>query len=395
MEHQPPHPACGRGLIPFRESLDMSCQIRRGAGALSVMAALCVFAAAPLANAASPGIPTTTRKVVLEKLESGTFGWKLIEAAVPTVGEHQVLVHVRAVSLNRGDLEMFDGGPNADYAGRVAGSDAAGDVVAIGSQVKGVRVGARVTSTYFRNWIDGPPNRGVMQAAHGANVDGVIGDYIVLEDTAVVPIAKGLSYEEASTLPTAGLTGYMATVGRRDLRAGDVVLVQGTGGVSVFAAQFASAAGARVIITSSSDDKLRKAQSFGAKDGINYKTVPVWSARVMELTNGHGADVIVDVGGKSTLEQSVKSLAFSGTLSLVGGLTGYDGQIPAGAFIGRSARAQGIYVGSRADFERMNAFIERHNIHPVLDRTFALDRYADALALMAAGDFVGKIVLKL
>jgi NADPH:quinone reductase-like Zn-dependent oxidoreductase len=187
----------------------------------------------------------------------------------------------------------------------------------------------------------------------------------------------------------------MATVGRRDLRPGDIVVVQGTGGVSAFAAQFASAAGARVIITSSSDDKLRKAQSFGAKDGINYRTVPMWSARVLELTGGRGADVIVDVGGKTTLEQSVKSLAFGGMLSLVGGLTGYDGQVPAGAFIGRSARAQGIYVGSRTDFEHMNAFIERHKIHPVLDRTFALDRYADAIALMGAGDFVGKIVLKL
>jgi NADPH:quinone reductase-like Zn-dependent oxidoreductase len=366
----------------------------RSALALGVVAALCAAVASSFATAATATIPTTTRKVVLEKIDTG-YRWKLIEAAVPTAGEHQVLVHVRAVSLNRGDLEMFDGGPGSDYAGRIAGSDAAGDVVAVGNAVKGVRVGARVTSTYFRNWIEGPPNREIMGAAHGASVDGVIGDYVVLEDTAVVPIAKGLSYEEASTLPTAGLTGYMATVGRRDLRPGDIVVVQGTGGVSAFAAQFASAAGARVIITSSSDDKLRKAQSFGAKDGINYRTVPMWSARVLELTGGRGADVIVDVGGKTTLEQSVKSLAFGGMLSLVGGLTGYDGQVPAGAFIGRSARAQGIYVGSRTDFEHMNAFIERHKIHPVLDRTFALDRYADAIALMGAGDFVGKIVLKL
>ncbi len=373
----------------------MTGRIRRLAWALSAIAVTSVLVAAPFATAATADIPKTTRKIVLEKGSSGVFGWKLIEAAVPSVGEHQLLVHVRAVALNRGDLEMFDAPPDADYSGRVAGSDAAGDVVAVGSQVKGVRVGARVTSTYFRSWIDGPPNRGIMQAAHGASVDGVMGDYVVLEDTAVVPIAKGLSYEEASTLPTAGLTGYMATVGRRDLRAGDVVLVQGTGGVSVFAAQFASAVGARVIITSSSDDKLRKAQRFGAKDGINYRTVPLWSARVLELTNGHGADVVVDVGGKSTLEQSVKSLAYSGMLSLVGGLTGYDGQLPAGALIGRSARAQGIYVGSRADFERMNTFIERHQLHPVIDRKFTLDRYADALALMGAGDFVGKIVLTL
>jgi NADPH:quinone reductase-like Zn-dependent oxidoreductase len=332
--------------------------------------------------------------VVLDKFEGG-YRWKLIEAPVPSIGERQVLVHVRAVSLNRGDLEMFDGAGPRDFSGRLAGSDAAGDVVAVGSKVKGVRAGARVTSTYFRNWIDGPPNQEIMRAAHGASVDGVIGDYVVLEDTAVVPMARELSYEEASALPTAGLTGYMATVGRRDLRKGDVVLVQGTGGVSVFAAQFAAAAGARIILTSSSDDKLRRAQAFGAQDGINYRSVPAWSARVLELTNGHGADLVVDVGGKDTLEQSIKSLAYGGTLSLVGGLTGYDGQLSAVTLIGRSARAQGIYVGSRTDFERMNAFIGRHRLHPVIDRTFTLDQYADALALMAAGSFVGKIVLTL
>jgi NADPH:quinone reductase-like Zn-dependent oxidoreductase len=345
--------------------------------------------------AAGPSIPATTRKVVLAKTEAGGYGWKLTTAPVPAVGDHQVLVHVRAVSLNRGDLEQFEPNQGPDISGLLVGSDAAGDVVAVGAKVSGVRKGARVTSTYFRNWPDGPPNRERLRDSLGAGVDGVLGDYIVLEDTSVVPIAAGLSYEEAATLPTAGLTGWMATLGHRELQKGDVVVVQGTGGVSIFAAQFASAAGARVIVTSSSDDKLRKAREIGAQDGINYKTTPAWSARVLELTSGHGADVIVDVGGKDTLEESTRSVAFGGQISIVGGLTGYGGQFRASSLIGKTARAQGIFVGSRADFLRMNTFIARHRLHPVVDRVVPLEQYADALKQMESGNFVGKIVLRL
>jgi NADPH:quinone reductase-like Zn-dependent oxidoreductase len=355
---------------------------------------LSLFAAAPLLAAPAATVPATTRKVVLEKIDTG-YRWKLVEAPVPTVGDHQVLVRVRAVALNRGDLEILEPDPRRDITGLLVGSDAAGDVVAVGSKVKGVRKGARVTSTYFRNWTDGPPSGEKLRDAHGAVVDGVLGDYVILEDTAVVPIPAGFSYEEASTLPTAGLTGWMASVGQREMHRGDVVLVQGTGGVSMFAAQFAAAAGARVIVTSSSDEKLRRAREIGAQDGINYKTVPEWSSQVLELTHGHGADVVVDVGGKDTLEQSIKSLAYSGTLSIVGGLTGYDGDIPAARLIGKAARAQGVFVGSRADFLRMNAFIAKHRLHPVIDRVFTLDHYDEALQHMASNNFVGKIVLRL
>ncbi|HEU4627547.1 MAG TPA: NAD(P)-dependent alcohol dehydrogenase [Steroidobacteraceae bacterium] len=354
-----------------------------------------LVAVATATSAAQPQIPTTTRKVVLEKIDTGGHRWKLIpDAPVPRPSDHQVLLHVRAVSLNRGDLELLD--PDSrDLSGRIVASDAAGEVVAVGRHVRGVRVGDRVTSTYFRNWTDGPPNREKMNESLGTSVDGVLGDYIVLDDTSIVPMAAGLTYEEASTLPTAGLTGWMAVAGHRELKKDDVVLVQGTGGVSTFAAQFAAAAGARVIVTSSSDEKLRRARELGAHDGINYRTTPSWSASVLEITGGHGADVVVDVGGKSTLEESMKSLAFWGQLSIVGGLTGYDGQIPAGRLLGKSARAQGIYVGSRADFERMNAFIVKHRLHPVIDRVVPLEQFADALKQMENGNFVGKIVLRL
>lgn len=349
--------------------------------------------AAPL-PAASSQLPNTTRKVVLDKTASG-YRWKLTEAAVPAVGDHQVLVHVRAVSINRGDLDVLEPGPGPDHTGLQVATDAAGDVVAVGGKVRTIRPGSRVTSTYFRNWTDGPASKEKLAAAHGMSVDGVLADYIVLEDTAVAPIPAGLSYTEASTLPTAGLTAWMASVGARKLRQGDVVVVQGTGGVSTFALQFAGASGARVILTSSSDDKLQRTQAIARHDSINYRKVPEWSSRVLALTDGHGADLVVDIGGKSTLQQSLESLAYGGTVSIVGGLSGYDGQIPALSLLLKAARAQGVYVGSRADHLRMNAFISAHGLHPIIDRVFALEEFAAALKYMAQGNFVGKIVIRL
>jgi len=342
---------------------------------------------------------TTTRQVVLAKSGNG-YQWKLINAPVPAVGEHQVLIRVRAVALNRGDLEILappppPGNSGPDISGLVVGSDAAGDVVSVGSKVTSVKPGARVTSTYFKNWTDGPPSREKLRDALGASVNGILADLVVLDDTTVAPFPAALSYEEASTLPTAGLTGWMAAVGRRPLHKGDVVLIQGTGGVSVFAMQFAAASGARIVMTSSSDEKLKKAASIAPHESINYKTTPQWSKRVYELTQGHGADLVVDVGGKSTLEQSLRSLAPAGTLSIVGGLTGYDGMLPAGSLIGTSATVQGIFVGSRADLERMEAFMVAHQLHPVIDRTFPFEQFDAALKCMAAGDFIGKIVLQL
>jgi NADPH:quinone reductase-like Zn-dependent oxidoreductase len=222
----------------------------------------------------------------------------------------------------------------------------------------------------------------------------VLGEYVVLEATAVAPAPKGLTYEEAATLPTAGLTAFMATVGQNELR-DDYVLVQGTGGVSIFALQFAAAAKARVLVTSSSDEKLALVRKLGARDGINYRTYPQWSEQVMALTNGHGADLVVDVGGKDTLEQSVKSLAYGGMLSIVGGLSGYDGTISAVGLLSKTANARGIYVGSRADYLRMSAFIVEHRLHPVIDRVFPLDQYDAALQHLRTGNPVGRVVLKL
>lgn len=343
---------------------------------------------------AADQLPSTARRIVLEKAEAG-YRWKIVEAPVPQPGDRQVLVHVRAVGLNRGDWEMLGiNNSNGSLVGRIPSSDAAGDIVAVGKGVKNLRAGTRVTSLYFRNWTDGPASKEILNGAHGFDVDGVLGEYVVLEDTAVVPAPKGLTYEEAATLPTAGLTAFMATVGQNELR-DDYVLVQGTGGVSIFALQFAAAATARVLVTSSSDDKLARVRELGARDGINYRTYPKWSEQVMTLTNGHGADLVVDVGGKDTLEQSVKSLAYGGMLSIVGGLSGYDGTLSSVGLLNRTASARGVYVGSRADYLRMSTFIVQHRIHPVIDKVFPLDQYEAALEHLRNGNPVGRVVLKL
>ncbi len=361
-------------------------------------AAACLGLLAALQSAAAPApVPTLARKVVLEKAEVG-YRWKVVQAPVPAVGERQVLIRVHALSLNRGDLSRQKPHSTEEGeigAGRVVGTDAAGEVVAVGEQVREFRVGQRVTNTYFHNWTDGPFSAARLASVPGWTADGALADYIAVDSTDVVPIPDDMSYEEASTLPTAAVTAWNAVAGHRVLHAGDVVLVQGTGGVSTFATQFAAAFGARVIVTSSSDDKLARARAFGASDGINYKSEPLWSARVLQLTNGHGADLVVDVGGKDTLEESVKSLAGAGTLSIVGGLTGYGGNISAWGLLSKDADAASVFVGSRADYLRMTAFMSKHRLHPVVDRVFALEQYEAALQDLAAGNFMGKIVLRL
>jgi len=343
------------------------------------------------AREAGQPLPVTIRSLTLKETADG-YGWTLQRVSMPAIGEHQVLVRVRAISLNHDDLPPRRRIPNVNLTGVRLGSDAAGDVVAIGKAVTAFNVGERVTNTYFRNWTEGVPARAQI---HRAKVSGVASDYVALDDTAVVAIPNGYSYEEAATLPTAGVTAWAATAGRDRLGPGKIVLIEGTGGVSTFAMQFAAATGARIILTSSSDEKLRRTLKIAPHQGINYQSVPMWSQRVLELTGGRGADLVVDVGGKSTLPQAVRSLAPGGTLSIVGGLTGYDGEIPAGLLLGNVAKAQGIFVGSRADFRKMNAFIRTHRLHPVIDRVFPFEDYEQALSLLASDQFVGKIVLRL
>jgi NADPH:quinone reductase-like Zn-dependent oxidoreductase len=339
-------------------------------------------------------LPASMRKVVLEQIDSG-FRWKVIDVPVPAPGDHQVLVHVHAISLNNGELSRLKPSSDPGRAGRVPASDAAGEVVAIGKQVKDVRIGDRVVSMYFNDWAEGPYARSMLEGTHGWQAEGVLADYIALDTQAVAPIPSGWTYEQAATLPTAGLTAWNAVTRHGGVRKGDVVLVQGTGGVSTFALQFAAASGARVIVTSSSDEKLQRVKGLGAEAGINYKREPAWSERVVQLTNGHGADLVVDIGGKSTLEESTKSLADEGKLAIVGGLQGYDGNISAWGLLEKSAQAYGVFVGSRAEYLRMSEFMSQRQLLPVIERVYPFAQYPDALQLLASGNFIGKIVLRM
>jgi NADPH:quinone reductase-like Zn-dependent oxidoreductase len=346
------------------------------------------------AIADSSKLPSSMRKVVLEQIDSG-FRWQVVEVPVPTPGDHQVLVHVHAIGLNNGELSRLKPSSDPGRAGRVPASDAAGEVVAIGKQVKDVRVGDRVVSMYFNDWADGRYARSMLEGTHGWQADGVLADYIALDTQAVAPMPSGWTYEQAATLPTAGLTAWNAIARHGGVRKGDVVLVQGTGGVSTFALQFAVASGARVIITSSSDEKLQRAKALGAEAGINYKREPAWSERVVQLTNGHGADLVVDIGGKSTLDESTKSLADEGKLAIVGGLQGYDGNISAWGLLEKSAQAYGVFVGSRAEYLHMSEFMTKHRMQPVIERVYPFAQYPDALELLGSGNFIGKIVLRM
>jgi len=344
------------------------------------------------AASATP-LPATTRQVIYDKTEQG-YRLKVVEAPVPKPGPGQVLIHVNVVGLNRGEIENL-AQADAKRQGMIAASDAAGVVVALGAGTREFKVGQRVTSMYFHDWNDGPPAGEHLRGAVGSSINGVFGDYVVLDESALVAIPKGWSDEDAATLPTAGLAAYSAVITEGKAGPGKTVLVPGTGGVSTFALQLAHAAGARVIVTSGSDDKLARARQLGASETINYRSTPAWGAKVMELTGDHGADVIVEVGGKGTLEQSEKCLAEAGTLAIIGGITGYGGQFSAVTLLDKGARAVGVLVGPRVRLREMQAFMTRHQVKPVIERVYRLDELDQALEQLRSGQFVGKLVVRL
>jgi NADPH:quinone reductase-like Zn-dependent oxidoreductase len=243
----------------------------------------------------------------------------------------------------------------------------------------------------MQKWIEGPVSETKAKSALGAAIPGLAAEYVALDAEGLVSVPGHLSYEEAATLPCAAVTAWNALVTSGKLKAGDTVLIQGTGGVSLFALQFARLLGARVIATSSSDAKLARVQELGASDGINYKTTPEWGTRALYLTGGAGVDHVVEVGGAGTLAQSLKSIRMGGRISLIGVLTG--GQIDPIPIIMKSVSLQGIFVGSREMFETMNRVIALNGLRPVIDRVFPFAAYPEALRLMESGAHFGKIVL--
>lgn len=327
--------------------------------------------------------------------KTGLDSLALVERADPLPGPGQVLIAVKACALNFRDLLVARGAYGAPPPlGRIPLSDGAGEVVAVGPGVSRVKVGDRVAGIFMQGWLGGGIDADAAATALGGAIDGMLAQRVVLSEQGVVKIPTHLTYEQAATLPCAAVTAWNALVREARVKAGDVVVLQGTGGVSLFALQFAKLHGARCIITSSSDAKLALARELGADETINYRTHPDWDKAVIDLTGGRGADVVVEVGGAGTLEKSLACTRFGGIVALIGVLTGTAGPIPTAAILRRHMRVQGIYVGSREMFEEMNRAIEAHALVPHIDRVFDLSQARAAYEHLASGAHSGKVVIR-
>jgi NADPH:quinone reductase-like Zn-dependent oxidoreductase len=313
----------------------------------------------------------------------------------PTPGPGQVLLNMAAASLNYRDLltlqEPVGAGP-----GLIPLSDGAGVVVAQGSAATRWPIGARVSPNFFPGWSGGAFSP--LQLGHalgGGGTDGVLSDYLVIDQDALVEVPAHLSLEEAATLPCAALTAWHALFERGGLQPGDTVLVQGTGGVALFGLQLATAHGARVIVTSSSDEKLARARELGAWQTINYRKTPDWDDKALELTDGRGVDHILELGGPDTYDRSIRAIAAGGRIAQIGVLTGFGSQPNILPLQFKNASINGICVGSVAQYERLNAFLALHQIHPVIDKVFGFDEVPAAYAHLKAASHFGKLVIKL
>ena len=359
---------------------------------------LVVLAVAVLQGQAVDSQDQTIRQYQLER-DGKAFRLAMKSVPRPAPASGQMLVRVRAASLNQRDLLVMRGqygaGGAGDMNGHVPLSDGAGEVVAVGAGARRFKVGDRVAGTFFMRWIDGPRTADVAASARGGgNVDGMLSEAIAVDENSLVRIPDHLTFDEAATLPCAGVTAYRALFVEGMLKKRQFVLLEGTGGVSMFGLQFAAAAGARPIITSSSDEKLQRARQLGAAGTVNYRTNENWQREVRTLTGNAGVSHVLEVGGRDTLPKALEALAFEGHIALIGGLSGFASDVPVGRLMGLGASASGIYVGSRADFEAMNRFISQHKIRPVVDRVFPFEEAAKAYDFMDNGSYFGKIVIR-
>ncbi len=321
----------------------------------------------------------------------------LVERERPRPGSGQVLVRMRAASLNYRDL-LVAGGTylrgGAPKRPLVPLSDGAGEVVELGSAVTRHRLGDRVAGAFFQKWIDGPFDSNKGASALGGAIDGVLAEEVVLEADAAVRFPEGMSFEEASTLPCAGVTAWVGLVVLGGLKAGETVLAMGTGGVSIFALQFAKAAGARVILTSSQDEKLARGKALGADEVINYRTTPDWDVAARALTGGRGVDHILEVGGSTTLPTSLNAVREGGHVTLVGLLGGARGDLETATRNTRGVRVDSVYVGSVRHFESMNEAIARAQLRPVVGRVFPFEQAREAYEYLQRGAHFGKVVVR-
>ena len=319
---------------------------------------------------------------------------RLIDLPEPTVRQNDVLVRIKANSMNYRELLILRGGY---YRNKkipvIPGSDGVGEVISIGENVKTFQKGDRVAGTFFRDWESGKATEQQMNTALGGGIDGTLAEYVIFPEHGLVKIPEHLSYESAATLPCAALTAWN-TLTTGELLPGQTVLTLGTGGVSIYALQFAKLFGAKVIITSSSDEKLERARALGADETINYLSHPEWQDKVLQLTDGVGVDLVVEVGGAGTLERSLCVARLNGFIGTIGVLTGIEASgLSLARVFSNQLRVQGIYVGSRQMFKAMNAAITLHHLKPVVHEVIHFSEARRAYELLESGKHFGKIVI--
>ena len=303
---------------------------------------------------------------------------------------------IKAVSLNYRDLLVVTGRYNPNLPKPlVICSDGAGEVISVGAGVRNFKPGDRVAGSFFQNWHRGEIDREAAPSALGGSIDGVLTTARVFDERGLVHLPARLSFEEAATLPCAAVTAWNSLVSTAHVKSGDTVVLLGTGGVSIFGLQFAALHGARTIITSSSDEKLARAKALGASETINYKKVPEWNKEVLRLTDGRGADIVLEVGGAGTLPHSLRAVRPGGLVCVIGVLAGIAEPLNIGPVIHSSIRFQGIYVGSAEMFETMNRAIAAQKLHPVIDRVFPFEESREALRHMESAQHFGKIVIRM
>ncbi len=325
----------------------------------------------------------------------GIDSMTLVDRPDPVPGPRQVLVRVRATSLNYRDLITVEGSsaraaPKPDL---VPLSDGAGEVAAVGPGVTRIKAGDRVAGCFMQKWVGGAIDEAAQASAMGGAIDGMLTELAVLEEDGVVRLPDHLSFEEAATLPCAGVTAWHALVEIGEIKAGDTVLVLGSGGVSIFALQFARMFGARVIATSGSRTKAERAKKMGAEAVIDYRATPDWDQAVTKLTGGRGVDITVEVGGAGTLPRSFMATRIAGRIAVIGLLTGAGAEVDPMPILRRNLRVQGLYVGNRQMFEAMNRAIEADRLKPVIDQVFPFTQAKDAYRHMKSQSHFGKIVI--
>ncbi|QKC82839.1 NAD(P)-dependent alcohol dehydrogenase [Mesorhizobium sp. NZP2077] len=333
-------------------------------------------------------------KLVRLRAPGGLDRLDLVEEDPPQPGPGDVMVRIRACSLNmRDDFAVQGKTPLAD--GRVPLSDGAGDVIAVGSGVDALKPGDSVVSVFYPWWLDGDMTPATRHDVPGDSFDGVASEYVCMPAQAFTRAPQGYTHVEAATLTCTGVTAWRGLVACGKVKPGDTVLVLGTGSVSLFALQFAKAAGARVIATSSDEEKLERLKSLGADAAINYKAVPDWGRKARDLTHGRGVDHVIEVGGPATLAQSITACRTGGHIALIGVLTGFAAEVSIPAIFSNQIRISGISIGSRADQEDMIRAIDVNRIKPVVDRRFPLRDIAAAFTHYAAQKHFGKVCLEL